>query len=231
MPQLVVAELSSVSDVDSPAHVHGAACAVFEGDVGDHRSQRKPFSVGPVRGGRWRLGWLAAEAAPVIPKRVRFGRRVTALSVVDVSSWTYAELAASRPVRSAELVVESPLYFSRNGRDLPLPDPVLIVRSAVDRWNHGAPSATCIGDDLSAALLSVVRLASMSGQTVRWGVGPGLYQSGFVGWVRLALPASAADDVAVLFAALVRFLEMAGVGARTTYGFGAVRLRVNGAGP
>jgi len=69
-----------------------------------------------------------------------------------------------------------------------------------------------------------VRLASMDGRTVSTPVTANMQQTGFVGSVRLALGRDAGQDVAGAFAALMRFTDIAGIGAQTTHGFGAVRL-------
>ena len=137
----------------------------------------------------------------------------------------FAALAASPPAWSAELDIISPLYFSRNGRDHPLPDPVLMLRSACERWNAFAPIPLPIPDETARALLAAVRLAAMEGRTVSTPVSATMHQTGFVGSVRLALGRDATPCLASAFAALMRFADIAGVGAQTTHGFGAVRLR------
>jgi CRISPR-associated endoribonuclease Cas6 len=51
----------------------------------------------------------------------------------DIQDVPFGSLAGGAPAWSADLEVVSPLYFSRNRRDHPLPDPVLMLRSALDR--------------------------------------------------------------------------------------------------
>ena len=229
MPAVLTLDLVPHPDMQVyPARLHGAACALVEPASAGHRAQRKPFSAGPLLGGsglaRWRLGWLAEPVPRLSPDVVRFGPLSCPVVRCDVRDLPYAGLAAGPPAWSAELNVISPLYFSRNGRDHPLPDPVLILRSACDRWNAFAPDAVAVPDVVSRELLATVRLASMDGRTVSTPVTANMQQTGFVGSVRLALGRDAGQDVAGAFAALMRFTDIAGIGAQTTHGFGAVRL-------
>ncbi|MDN5758493.1 MAG: CRISPR system precrRNA processing endoribonuclease RAMP protein Cas6, partial [Tomitella sp.] len=99
-----------------------------------------------------------------------------------------------------------------------------IVRSAMDRWDHHAPDAFTIPTDARADLLATVFLADMDGRTVRGAVGARTDQTGYLGTVVLALTRRATDPTAALFGAMLRFADIAGVGAQTTHGFGAVTL-------
>ncbi|HSV64358.1 MAG TPA: CRISPR system precrRNA processing endoribonuclease RAMP protein Cas6 [Mycobacteriales bacterium] len=215
-----------------PARLHGAVCALLEPAWVRHRDQRKPFSTGPLSGdgntAAWRLGWLADEPVELDVNEVAFGPLVCPVLRCDVEQILYAELAAGPPAWTADVDVISPLYFSRNGRDHPLPDPVLMLRSAVERWNAFAPAALQVADDIAQALLGGVWLASMSGATATTPVTATMHQTGFVGQARLALGRHAPPQVPEAFAALMRFADIAGLGAQTTHGFGAVRLAALG---
>ncbi len=114
------------------------------------------------------------------------------------------------------------MYFSRNGRDHPLPDPGLMLRSAAIRWNQHAPSVLSVPDEALRELTGLLYLADFDGGTVRAPVSATMHQTGFVGDVHLALVRAAGRASRVTFAALVRFAAMAGFGAQTTHGFGAV---------
>lgn len=72
--------------------------------------------------------------------------------------------------------------------------------------------------------MSTVRLAEMDGRTECMSVDAGLHQTGLSASCGWRLPARAESAVCGTFAALLRFAEVAGVGARTAYGFGAVSL-------
>ncbi|SDQ35455.1 CRISPR system precrRNA processing endoribonuclease RAMP protein Cas6 [Actinopolyspora saharensis] len=211
-----------------PARLHGAACAVLESGGGEHRQQRKPFAVWPLRDldGRtgWQLGWLAEHDPPAVPRRIRLGEAHCRVREVDVDGVSYARLANSEPARHAQLRMISPLYFSRNGRDHPLPDPVLIVRNAAQRWNAHAPEPLHVGEEQLRAITGMVFLHDLAGETVRTPVSATMEQTGFVGTVRLGLTRNAERVTRGLFAALMRFTAVAGVGAQTTHGFGGVQL-------
>lgn len=218
-----------------PARLHGAACAMLEDRSVPHTAQHKPFSVGPLFDagtGRahWRLGWLGATQPPPIPTAIALGPVRCEIQSTQSTSVTFAELLACQSVRHAELHFVSPTFFARKGRDLPLPDPVLIIRSLASRWDAHAPTELVLPTKEMSALLDTVYLEEMAGETRRAQVSRTMWQTGFVGAVRLSLTRASDDITAQVFTALVRFAEFAGVGAQTTHGFGAVRLSTDDAG-
>lgn len=212
-----------------PARLHGAACALLEDDSMPHTAQHKRFSVGPLFAGgmgraRWRLGWLAATEPRPIPATVALGPARCEVQLARPASVTFAELLATPPVRQVELRFVSPTFFARKGRDLPLPDPVLVMRSLASRWDAHAPLELALPADVLTGLLNSVHLNEMTGETRRAQVSGAMWQTGFVGVARLALTKAGDHVTAQVFTALARFAEFAGVGAQTTHGFGAVRL-------
>jgi CRISPR-associated endoribonuclease Cas6 len=231
MPAVITLDLLPAGDLQlCPARLHGAACALVEPLWdGGHNAQRKPFSTGPLvtHSGvaRWRLGWLPSTPPRLSPQIVRFGPQPCRVVSCDVHDVPFGSLAGGQPAWSADLEILSPLYFSRNGRDHPLPDPVLMLRSALERWNAFTPDPFQISELAAGDLLGAVRLASMDGQTVSTPVSATMHQTGYVGTVRLALTRAAGASVAGAFAALLRFADLAGLGAQTTHGFGAIRLQ------
>jgi CRISPR-associated endoribonuclease Cas6 len=213
-----------------PARLHGAACSMLEPTTVAHTASIKPFAAGPVVGAGdgtagWRLGWLGDPSPDLRLDTVTFGPTSCPVLRQTVRPLTFGELCRSRPARRAELELLSPLYFSRNGRDYPLPDPVLILRSTITRWNAHAPEAFTIPNELRESLLSTVYLEhGMRGGTIAAPVTSTMDQTGYVGTVPLALTRAATDEVASLFVALLRFAAVAGIGSQTTHGFGATRL-------
>jgi CRISPR-associated endoribonuclease Cas6 len=187
---------------------------------GKHDAQCKPFSTGPLVANaglaRWRLGWLASNPPRLSPQIIRFGPQPCRVVGCDIEDVPFGSLAGSEPAWSADLEIVSPLYFSRNGRDHPLPDPVLMLRSALDRWNAFAPQPFQIADKFVRDLFGTVWLASMDGQTVSTPVSATIYQTGYLGTARLALTRAADAPVASAFAALMRYADIAGLGAQTT---------------
>lgn len=210
-----------------PARIHGAACAL----LGHPEPGASPdFSAWPLVGdgdrARWRLGWLPDTPCPPRPAAVTFGDTVHRVLDHAVTHVGFAELATTPPARRAEIDVLSPLYFSRSGRDLPLPDPELMLRSPLERWTRHAPPALGVPDDVRRALLGAVYLVAFDGGTVTGAVGTRTHQTGFTGTVTLALTRAADDTAASVFAALVRYAAVTGIGAQTAHGFGAVRTRL-----
>ncbi|HEU0089322.1 MAG TPA: CRISPR system precrRNA processing endoribonuclease RAMP protein Cas6 [Pseudonocardiaceae bacterium] len=228
MPTSLILRIPELAVLPYPAHLHGAACQLFEQSETDHTAQRKPFAIGAPLAGEgaviWRLGWLPDAALPASwpPRELRLGESVCQVLDAHARPCSFAELTTSRPVARGLMRFMTPTYFSRNGRDVPLPDPVLIMRSLLQRWNSFAPDNLAIGEELGKALLSAVLLADASINTMRVRVGHAAWQTGFVGDAELGLTRTAAPGVSTVFAALLRFATIAGVGAQTTYGFGEV---------
>ena len=212
-----------------PARLHGAACAMLEDGSVAHTAQHKPFSVSPLfedSSGRtqWRVGWLATAEPPHIPEAIALGPARCAVRRTEPQLVSFAELLTGRPLRHVELCFISPTFFARKGRDLPLPDPVLVMRSLASRWDAHAPSELALPTKELSALLDSVYLDEVTIESCRAQVSRTMWQTGFVGAVRLALTRAGDDVTAQMFTALARFAEFAGVGAQTTHGFGAVRL-------
>ncbi|MGH4018053.1 MAG: CRISPR system precrRNA processing endoribonuclease RAMP protein Cas6 [Pseudonocardiaceae bacterium] len=228
MPTLLTLRLTEPAVPPFPAHLHAAACGLLEPPDADHTAQRKPFAVGaPVTEQgfvMWRLGWLPDRALPAAwpPQRLRLGGSTCQVFDAQTRHQPFAALAASRPVTQCLVRFLTPTYFSRNGRDVPLPDPVLILRSLTQRWNTFAPAGLTIDDTLSKELLATALLTDADVHTVRVQVGHDAWQTGFVGDTELALTRTASPDVGAVFTALLRYATVAGVGARTTHGFGEV---------
>lgn len=212
-----------------PARLHGAACAMLESTETAHTAQHKPFSVGPLieestGQTHWRVGWLGSAQPPPIPRTVALGPARCPVRPAPPQHTSFAQLLASEPVKHAELHLISPTFFARKGRDLPLPDPVLIIRSLSTRWDAHAPPELALPAEVFTALLDSVYLANASIETRRAQVSQTMWQTGFVGAAQLSLTKAAGAATIQVFTALTRFAEFAGIGAQTTHGFGAARL-------
>ena len=227
-----------------PEDLHRLACQLVEapGNPG-HRDQVKPFSVGLVRPSDVRpdelevcVNWLpAAEPAPAsltgaAGRHVRFAGSALEVVALRKDTRSYAELRRLPPLWACEFTFLSPAYFSRSGRDYPLPDPELLVLRLAERWNaytSASPDLAIAGDAL-ADLRNRVILSLHDIHTVRVEGEGGRATAGFVGHARFGLRrADRRDPAGVtsarLFAALCAFAPYAGIGAQTTHGFGAVR--------
>src|SRR6185369_2112339 len=221
VPDVSVPDISA-PDI-APRWLLGAATAIC-GSAGDGPSGREPFSVGQRPGATWRLGWLDDDAPPPNwpPAEVRFGSRARAVAGAETHRQSYGELARGLPVRRVRLTMTTPTFFTRDGHDLPLPDPALIVRGLLVRWNGYAPAPLRIGAGDARTLVGAVGLAGLWGASADVELGHGLRQTGFVGEAELRLLAGTSDYLATMFTALARFAAYAGLGERTAYGFGAV---------
>jgi CRISPR-associated endoribonuclease Cas6 len=231
MPAALTVRFDRPAPAPTPRQVLGAAAGLFETAGGGHHAATKPFAVGPFvddgdAGTWWRLGWLADDALPPgwPPASVRFGGDVRPVTGFGGEVRPFAAMARSGAARRVRLRMLTPMFFSRNGRDLPLPEPVLFVRSLLARWNAHAPASLQVAADDARALVGAVFLDEASGGTERVELGQGLCQIGFVGEAELRLLRSAPQAAGEVFGALMRFAQVAGIGAQTTCGFGAVEV-------
>jgi CRISPR-associated endoribonuclease Cas6 len=217
-------------------HVHGLACALFEGGDAAHGGQDKPFAVWPAQpapggGGElvWRVSWLGAGPPPGRVEAgavVRLGAQPLSICVVDRQGAGYGELAGGPVLAAVTLAFRSPVFFSRNGADDLTPDPRLILGSCRRRWNAcaGPGEALAIGDEAWRDTHGRVRLAGYELRTVAMDGGRGRVRCGFTGTVTLCLDRAAPVVAGVVFSMLARFAAFCGTGAQTTHGFGATEL-------
>jgi CRISPR-associated endoribonuclease Cas6 len=214
--------------------LHGLACELFERPGRSHHGQDKPFAVWPMQpdpqdphvGLLFRGAWLRDAPLPfelARGSRLRLGGVWCTVDGVDEDKVSCAELAASAPVNAATLVFWSPTYFSRNGADVFVPEPRLLVGSWRRRWNaaQAAGSAFLIDDELWHRLHRGLQLTAFELRTVEMDSGHGHPQTGFAGHATLGLMAGYSRELRSLLTALARFASFAGTGAQTTHGFGA----------
>lgn len=241
MPAQLTLRLSGPRRRPAPRQLLGAAASLFENVGSDHEAAVKPFAVGPLSwaaangpgsapdSAEWMLGWLSCDQIPATwpPATVRFGPSEHRVLGFSGDLRPYSALAAAGPARRVRMRAVSPMFFSRNGRDLPLPEPVLLVRSLIARWNAHAPAEMTIDDDAARDVVGGVFLAAMmKGATEQVTMTPQLRQIGFVGDIELGLLRDSSSRAGEVFGALMRFAAIAGVGAQTTHGFGAVEVTI-----
>lgn len=211
----------------TPDQLHGAACALFEQEHGDHAAQDKPFTAAVGRAPHatmLRLTWLSDVSPPALTcvPTVRLGGATARVADLHVTTVTYEALHATSPGRTASLSFRSPLMFRRDGRVVPLPDPVLILQSLGRRWNQFAPAELAVTPDVLADLRRQVHLRSFEGRTETALHVHGTATTGFVGDATLGLPATVAQSSAHALAVLCAAAPFLGCGASTTRGFGLV---------
>lgn len=245
MPALINLAVTVPSGSDrrvSGTDVHRLACYLMEEPgVGAHERQIKDFAVWPpVLVGNdssgvdlleLRLTWLAHERFD----RARLLRRLgehpnlgldvpIAVESHSIMESTFAGLVTLPGSPTQKVLFLTPTTFSRNGRDYPFPDPVLLHQRLIARWNAhaGAVPQFAIDDAVARSICSKVVVTAHSIQTAV--VEAPVARTGFVGTVEFALGGRSTADEQRVFAALWRFAEFSGVGSGTTYGLGAIEL-------
>lgn len=215
--------------------LHGLACALLEGEGADHTAGAKPFTVWPLRStapGRsglpaqllLRLNWLPDTPVPANHQRrpeLRLGGTTLQILRRHERAVPYAALAAAPASSRVVLRFHTATYFSRNGRDFPLPDPILVFQSLARRWNAHCPEPLRIEAELTDRLLSELVVSAAQVETTAHAAAHRQERVGFVGQVEFALLRGTGDTRATL-AALAASAPYLGVGAQTTRGFGVV---------
>lgn len=232
----------------SGTDVHRLACYLMEQPgVGAHERQVKDFAVWPpvfvgsdASGAdllELRLAWLAHERFDRARLLRRLGERPNlgldvpiAVESHSITESTFAGFVTQPGSPSQKVMFLTPTTFSRNGRDYPFPDPVLLHQRLIARWNDhaGAVPQFAIADQVARSICSKVVVTAHSIQTAV--VEAPVPRTGFVGSVEFALRGRSSGDELRVFAALWRFAEFSGVGSGTTYGLGAIEL-VTDSGP
>jgi len=200
-----------------------------------HRAQPNPFSLG-LGGleGRWwvRIGLLEeglyARLSPLLfgltGQGVRLKEPFRVREVLQEGHpWagvsTYSRLFQGQASHSVGLQFASPTFFRRQGNSYPLPEPRLVFDSLVQRWNTFAPVKVPEEVQESWERLTIARLR---GHTQHIAPNADERGVGFVGQVVYHLPAANPTERQWLWA-LARYAFYAGVGAKTSLGFGRVR--------
>ena len=128
---------------------------------------------------------------------------------------TWSKLMSSPGAPTVSLSLASPTLFRHQGRDWPVLDPKLLVRSLVQRFNAFAPLS--VPEGIAQGLVdnlfpSHYRLHTVFREPVM----------GFVGSAQLVL-AEPDPELQIWLAALARLAFYSGVGAKTALGFGQAR--------
>lgn len=237
MPTVIEMRLKATWAVrEDTRQLHGMACALFEGATSGHSGPEKPFSVWPLRpapGGSadewlWRTAWLPDRPAPgaaVTADMLRVGHVTCAVTESTQRRVTHAQMAAGPALGEVAISFGSPTYFSRNGADVVVPDPRLIVGSWRRRWNSSLPpdDPLAIGEDAWRETHRSLELTAFNLRTERRDSGHDRDRAGFTGPATLRLTRSAPPAARAILGALARFAEYCGTGAQTTHGFGATR--------
>lgn len=213
--------------IPSAQQLHGAVANLVREADESHQAGEKPWALHPALKQDKELlltiNWLDDRQPPEVfteglPTEIRLGPAFHPVLRARSDHASWAELARETST-AVTMEFVSPMWFSRNGRTYPLPDPLLIYRRLLQRWE--TYSDTPIPAEVSEQLLGSVYVDDLEGETVTYDLGKGR-RLGFLGQVRFAIERD--QTVGHAFAALSKFAEYCGVGAQTTYGAGMVRI-------
>lgn len=209
----------------TPDQLHGLACSLLEGARADHQSAHKAFTVWPLRqsptGQVLRLTLLGAgnQTGHPLTTRLRLGSQIFGVAERQDLYTPFEALFDTPPRSSVTLSFETPTYFSRNGRDLPLPDPVLVFGSLARRWNLYVPQHLRFDDDSVRALTKSIVLTDARIDVVAAKAAHRMHRAGFIGTASFEVIEKGRATEAIL-GVLSNSAEYLGVGAQTTRGFG-----------
>ncbi|WP_431887557.1 CRISPR system precrRNA processing endoribonuclease RAMP protein Cas6 [Nocardiopsis alba] len=210
-----------------PRHLHALACHLLEPPTTDHSAPTKPFTAA-LSGRRLVLGLLddsrpLANRALSDEPALRLGSHTFRCSPDGHRTEPYARLAACPPAVKAHVEFRTPTYVKRSGRQIPLPDPELLLAGLVRRWSLLSPLPLS-----AAAVAEVLESAHLARHDTRTRIfGRGVAQRvGFVGSATFGLSGRPLLSTRRVFAVLWSFASFAGVGAQTTHGFGHVHVRL-----
>ena len=231
---------------ESYGPAHRLACVLMEdGSADDHDSQEKNFAVLPPLMSN--DGSFVEMAVHILSDDLRlvdrFRQRVIDLPfgelnlgpkiplvdpVVEVSGLNWKQLTEVQPLTVIRIETLSPVLFRRNGLDIPLPDPYLTITQLVRRWNnHVDVEELVIPDEWATRLARSVSVMSLNihskVQSVKGHKSHPVTKTGFVGEVSFTTSLRHPDEHR-LFAMLFEFAEYCGIGALTTFGFGAIQI-------
>ncbi len=131
---------------------------------------------------------------------------------------TYEKFLEEKGERDYVLDFLTPTAFKKGNYDYPLPDPYLLVKNLIGRWNVWSPFKFS-QEELKSLCHSLV-LSGCWIKTKKVEISPEAKFTGFSGRVYFYC-----SDVEFRekVAALLKFAEFAGVGRKTTMGFGKVK--------
>lgn len=237
--RLVQLQPASDSAVRPPSwnQLHGAACRMMAEPDGTHTLPGpKPWTARMCPAGV-ELSWLDDQRDPP-PKPqgvVNFGPIAHDVVDVDDEHLSFAGWLDLPVVTTVHMQHVSPATLSLASlvrpdgsrgpkRHLPLPDPAIIYRGLALRWNTFCSPPARIPDERIDGLTDIVAVSAHDISTVVCDLGNGR-RPGFIGRVTYTLAGHVNPTDALVFTVLSRYADLAGVGAQTTHGLGAVLVR------
>lgn len=234
-------EIRARTSVDVGRHIsfrdmHRLACYLAEpASKSAHELQVKPFAIWPLmtEGEHFiiRLAVLIDDVAMV--RRISGRLKATphlgediplAIEGCTIDTQSFEDLSRSIPRSQILVDCVSPVVYSRNGKYYALPDPHLVHRGLVMRWNEFAPKQSHVTDDDARQLLSTVEMIGCKIEAAN--VKDMGRRIGFTGSVKYKVSSDSNEDVQRWFTALWRFASFSGLGSMTTHGLGAVNINI-----
>lgn len=228
-----------------PEHLHAAASALLDDGEDDEYVGLSPHN-GSVK--RWAARWHptavggelhVGTAHSLLDERLRrrsvasrgvvLGREAFSLvpkTIEPSGSTTWEELAAEPVAASVTVYFVTPTTLRNGKRSTPWVDPGSLLSSLTARWNGVTPAEASMPNPTPQERASLW-VAGVRGHTEIRTLSRQRIVPGFVGEVTYR-----GDDPGAWarFRALLAMAEYLGVGARTEYGFGAIRLGARGGG-
>ncbi|WP_457754994.1 CRISPR-associated endoribonuclease Cas6 [Thermovibrio ammonificans] len=225
-----------------PKHIHGLFFQMIGEETGEffHKGAVKPFTLfcrelfkekETTRKLHLEINVLKPELFGPIAKELTLnafkrelkvgGKRAdfTGFKVTEAES--YKELMKLPPEKDFTLQFKSPTSFKRGNYDYPLPDPTLIVKSLTRKWNTFSPDKVPV--EVAKKLGNSLVPSGCWIKTQKVELSDRAKITGFRGRVFLYLPEEE-REIKRWANALFNFAKYAGVGRKTTMGFGKVGL-------
>jgi CRISPR-associated endoribonuclease Cas6 len=126
------------------------------------------------------------------------------------------------PMRKFKLCFVTPTAFAQHRTHLPLPVPILMFRSWLERWNHFAP-VYLGGDELLVYLSEAITVKYQNTQSRLFSLPKG-YVNGFTGDVTLQVLSRTEPLLANVVNLLIQYANFASTGMKTRLGMGQTEI-------
>jgi CRISPR-associated endoribonuclease Cas6 len=169
----------------------------------------------------------AVSTLDLAPYIELFGAKFNVVNREDeISSYEnlYQTLVATEPepMNQFKLRFVTPTTFAQQRSYLPLPIPLLMFRSWLERWNYFAP-VYLGGDELLSYLSDAIALKSHKIQSNLFTLPQG-YVNGFTGNIRLQILRNTEPLLANVANLLISYAKFSGTGMKTRLGMGQTEI-------
>ena len=227
-----------------PKVIHGILFSLFSKEVGEffHSPIVKPFSLfcplcfksnkEEIHSFTLEVNLLDFSLFPYLSRELLIrsdwefsveGIRVKLQSIRAIKSATYEEILESG-FQTKDLIIDflTPTTFKKGKYDFILPEPYLIFKNLIKRWNAFSPRK--IDYQLLQYVKENIIVAGCWIKSQKTEISPKAKITGFTGRVFLYATKEAEENR--LLNALLQFAEFSGIGRKTTMGFGKAKFVV-----